>query len=78
MLRESISFANFLRSKGIKKGDTALMLLHNHHYMAPTWLGCVFAGVIISPFALNDSSVKGLLGYLFTRDQVLIHFNFYR
>lgn len=60
MLHESVSFAEALRSKGLKKGDTALVLLHNHHYMAPTWLGCVFAGVVLSPFGLTDSSVKGL------------------
>lgn len=60
MLRESMSFANFLRSNGVKKGETALMLMHNHHYLAPTWLGCVFARVLVSPFALTNSSVRGV------------------
>uniref|UniRef100_A0A336LJI2 CSON003339 protein n=1 Tax=Culicoides sonorensis TaxID=179676 RepID=A0A336LJI2_CULSO len=58
MLKEAISFANHLKLIGIKRGDTAIMLTHNHHYMAPTWLGCVFAGVLICPFGLIEGSVK--------------------
>lgn len=59
MLKASISFANALKSKGVVKGDRVVLLMHNHHYMLPTWLGCVLAGVVICPFYFLDSSVQG-------------------
>lgn len=60
MLKAAVSFANALKAKGIVKGDKIVMLMHNHHYMLPCWLGCVLAGVIFCPFYFLDSSVKGL------------------
>ncbi|XP_063709579.1 uncharacterized protein LOC134838065 [Culicoides brevitarsis] len=61
MLKEAISVANGLRAKGIKKGDTIVILMHNHHYLLPIWVGCVFAGAVLCPIYFGDSSVKGEL-----------------
>lgn len=58
MLKTGVSFANSLRSMGIKKGDHVLLLMDNHHYMASVWLGCVFAGTIICPFVFTEESIK--------------------
>lgn len=59
MLKAAVSFANVLRGKGFVKGDKIVLLMHNHHYMLPTWVGCVLAGVILCPFHFTNSSVKG-------------------
>uniref|UniRef100_A0A336M3Q0 CSON011633 protein n=1 Tax=Culicoides sonorensis TaxID=179676 RepID=A0A336M3Q0_CULSO len=60
-LKEAISFANALKAKGIEKGDKIIILMHNYHYLLPTWLGCALAGVILCPFYFTDSSVKAEL-----------------
>ncbi|XP_063703556.1 uncharacterized protein LOC134833232 [Culicoides brevitarsis] len=58
MLKASVSFANGLKAAGIKKGDVIIVLLHNHHYLLPTWFGAVLAGVILCPFHYTDTAVK--------------------
>lgn len=59
MLKNAISFAKALKTNGIGKGDNVLSLMDNYHYMAPTWLGCIFAETVLCPFAMTDNSVKG-------------------
>lgn len=59
MLKAGISCAQELKSRGLKKGDNVLSLMDNHHYMLPTWLGAIFAGAVLCPFAMTDNSVIG-------------------
>ncbi|XP_063706134.1 uncharacterized protein LOC134835194 [Culicoides brevitarsis] len=58
MLTEAISVANGLKAAGFQPGDKIVFLMHNHHYLLPTWLGCIFAGVVFCNFYFLDSSVK--------------------
>lgn len=62
MLKAAVSVANGLTKLGIKKGDIILALMHNHHYLLPTWFGCLLVGVILCPFH-TDNAVKGLWLY---------------
>lgn len=59
MLKTAISFARALSMKGISEGDKVVILMHNHHYLLPCWLGCVLSGVILCPFHFTNTSVKG-------------------
>lgn len=59
MLKAAVSFARSLYTKGICEGDKVVILMHNHHYLLPCWLGCVLAGVILCPFHFTNTSVKG-------------------
>lgn len=61
MLKTAISFATALKYEyRIRQGDNILLMTENYHYMAGTWLGCVFAQAIICPFVFSEgTSVKG-------------------
>uniref|UniRef100_A0A336LM03 Latrophilin Cirl n=1 Tax=Culicoides sonorensis TaxID=179676 RepID=A0A336LM03_CULSO len=60
-LKAAISFVNALKIKGIQQGDKIIVLMHNHHYLLPTWLGCALAGFILCPFHFTNTSVKAEL-----------------
>lgn len=68
MLKAAVSFARAMKLKGIVNGDKVVLLMHNHHYLLPCWLGCVLAGVILCPFHFTNTSVKGLNSLIFETD----------
>lgn len=61
MLKAAISFATALKYEfRIRQGDHIMLMTENYHYMAGTWLGCVFASATICPFVFSEgTSVKG-------------------
>lgn len=66
MLNAAISFAEALKERGVRKGDHVLFYMDNHHYLAATWLGCIFSGAILCPFIVSEGTSQGELCHSFS------------
>lgn len=70
MLKAGISFVNSAYKRGLKKGDAVVVLVHNYHYVLPSYLGCILGGFILCPIHFLDNSVKG--GVLITKINLVL------